>query len=795
MGINPGHKLVGLFASKVGVLGGATPGQDLAVAVSGQSRLLSTAKLMPPKKQKSADAVQTDPRFARIHSDPRFQRLPQQQNKVKVDKRFSRLFTDKEFKVVKQSAPVDSKGRKSKSGSDDALQRRFEMDEDDEAAAPTKKKKRLKAEAEEEEEEDEDEEEEYDGKAKYEEGEGSTTEDDSDDDDEVEGEDDEDEEEESALLSFIQEQASVTRVKDATSRLAVVNCDWEQMRAVDLLVMLRSFVPSGGSIRSVGIYLSDLGAEQQRLEAVRGPSGIWEEADDDDDDDDDVRGGKRKSTAGRGGKDGVVDGGKVDNEKLRKYELDRFKHFYGVVTCDSARTADAIYTECDGTELEASSMVLDLRFIPEDMSFVREPRDEATEVPAKYTTPAFASTALQQSTVTSTWDADDNERKKAMQRDFKKSGMKEIEYSKYLASESDDDGDGVEEYPFLDAPLAPPKGKAGGGGGASALRALGVGGGGGGGGGVDEEGSEGDDEMTHELTYLPALEEKTRQKAKRREMGLPDEPEAPSVFELEEQKRAKKAKQRKQERLAARNGGGAAAAAADEADDADADDDDGMSAGMADDPFFAEAMAERDEEDRQARGVKPPPKGRAAAASSSAADSARGEVDRRKGKKGKKGRPVLTPEEAAAEAKRAAELELLLMDGDAEDVRGYDAKQLELPAGGRNIKGKRRARDEEKAAAATAAAAEDGFKLDAADTRFEKLFRSSDYAIDPTHPKFKRTVASEQLMEEVLRRHEVAPAKPEPAAKGAGSDPVLAKLVSSLKAKGKAKAKGKSPAK
>ena len=745
---------------------------------------------------KKADAVQTDPRFARLHTDPRFQRLPKQQNKVKVDKRFSRLFTDKDFKVVKQSAPVDSKGRKSKAASDDAIQRRFEMDEDDEAAAPTSKKKRRKAEVspveqvEEEEEEEEDEEGDEPGEGEqdvdeedggFEEGEGSTTEDDSDD-DEVEGEEDE-EEEESALLSFIQQQASVPRVKDATSRLAVVNCDWEQMRAVDLLVMLRSFVPSGGSIRSVAVYLSDFGAEQQRLEAVRGPSGIWEEADDDEDDD--ARGGKRK---GKGAKSGVIDGGKVDNEKLRKYELDRFKHYYGVVTCDSARTADAIYTECDGTELEASSMVLDLRFIPEDMSFAREPRDEATEVPAKYATPAFASSALQQSTVTSTWDADDNERKRAMQRDFKKSGIKEMDYSKYLASESDDDDDdGVEEYPFLDAPLAPPKSKSGVG--ASALRALGVGGGGG-----ADEGDEGDDGMTHELTYLPALEEKTKQKAKRREMGLPDEPEAPSVFELEEQKRAKKAKQRKQERLAARNGGGAAAAAvaADEADDDD-DDDDEMPADMADDPFFAEAMAERDEEDRQARGLKrPATAGRAAAASSSAADPARGgNVDRRKGKKGKKGRPVLTPEEAAAEAKRAAELELLLMDGDAEDVRGYDAKQLELPTGGKNLKGKRRAREEAAAAAATAAAAEDGFKLNSSDKRFEKLFKSSDYAIDPTHPKFKRTVATEQLMAEVSRRHEIAPAEPEPAPKGASSDPVLAKLVSSLKAKEKAKGKSK----
>ena len=44
----------------------------------------------------------------------------------------------------------------------------------------------------------------------------------------MEGEEGEAEEEQSALLSFIEQQASVPRVEDATSRLAVVNCDWEQ---------------------------------------------------------------------------------------------------------------------------------------------------------------------------------------------------------------------------------------------------------------------------------------------------------------------------------------------------------------------------------------------------------------------------------------------------------------------------------------------------------------------------------------------------------------------------------------
>ena len=144
------------------------------------------------------------------------------------------------------------------------------------------------------------------------------------------------------------------RVEDATSRLAVVNCDWEQVRAVDLLAVLRSFVPSGGrlrtlarsvaliltptlalalaltqnvpsggsilpphhSIHSVRVYLSDFGAEQQREEEAHGPRGIYQDEEEEEDED------EEEAEA-----EGVVRGGKVDNEKLRKYELERYKHY------------------------------------------------------------------------------------------------------------------------------------------------------------------------------------------------------------------------------------------------------------------------------------------------------------------------------------------------------------------------------------------------------------------------------------------------------------------------------------
>ena len=128
---------------------------------------------------------------------------------------------------------------------------------------------------------------------------------------------------------------------------------------------------------------------------------------------------------------------------------------------------------------------------------------------------------------------------------------------------------------------------------------------------------------------------------------------------------------------------------------------------------------------------------------------------------------------------------------DADDGgRHYNAKRLELPAGRRDLKGKRRAR--EAAKTAEAEAADDGFQLDTGDARFQHLFRSHEYAIDPTHPKFKRTVASEQLMAEVSRRHVAEPPAAEPQRpSGASSDAALKALVSSLKSKATAKAKAK----
>ena len=58
----------------------------------------------------------------------------------------------------------------------------------------------------------------------------------------------------------------------AACRLALVDLDWDKLRAVDIFAALRSFLPVGGAIKRVTVYPSDYGLERMAQEAAEGPT-------------------------------------------------------------------------------------------------------------------------------------------------------------------------------------------------------------------------------------------------------------------------------------------------------------------------------------------------------------------------------------------------------------------------------------------------------------------------------------------------------------------------------------------
>lgn len=59
--------------------------------------------------------------------------------------------------------------------------------------------------------------------------------------------------------------------EETSRRLAVTNCDWDNMRARDLIVLCGSFCPASARLSSVTVYPSDFGLKMMRVEAAAGP--------------------------------------------------------------------------------------------------------------------------------------------------------------------------------------------------------------------------------------------------------------------------------------------------------------------------------------------------------------------------------------------------------------------------------------------------------------------------------------------------------------------------------------------
>jgi hypothetical protein len=621
------------------------------------------------KKRKLASEpdgpVITDSRFTKFHSDPRY-RLPGKKHHVKLDERFSRVLKDDEFsrraKVDRYGRPVDTGGEKKR------LKKRFEFEEDedlapDDDADVQKELQRVKK---------------HDPLRDGRESASSSEESSSDEDSGAE--------EETIVLP--EAQGGDIPKGEVTSRIAVVNLDWDNIRATDLMAVFSSFLPSTGRLTKVSVYPSDFGKERMEREEMEGPpkdiftgkaedySDSESEADEDVADDEKI-------------KDQIVkpdEGDEFDSAKLRQYQLERLRYYFAILDFSSLTAAKAVYDSADGAEYLSTANFFDLRFVPDSADFTSDiARDECTRVPEGYKPNEFITDALQHSKVKLTWDADDVTRKEVQARAFRGSrkDIDENDLKAYLGTDSSeeekDNGDQATSTKEqerrkmrtllgLGAEPAPKSKK------------------------EDKERPIGDLQITFSSGLSGSKDKKTS--------VFENEPE-PNETTLE--KYVRKERERKQLRKAKFKGTVAPDAQPEVEEDAGFDD-----------PFFAEPSHDK----------------------ASASKLRKEERLKRRAER--------EAEEKASAAKRA-ELELLMVDDKETEMRHFDINEIEKAERRAKKKGKKGKKSKEGGMEPVVV---DNFDVDSQDPRFARMFENHELAIDPTHPRFKGTAGMKKLLDE-----------------------------------------------
>ncbi|KAF2271350.1 uncharacterized protein EI97DRAFT_437939 [Westerdykella ornata] len=645
-----------------------------------------------PQSQSAAKKKSSieDARFANFKTDPKFRLPSKKRSKTQLDERFSRLLTDPDFHT---RASVDRYGRKiGKGRGKEELRRMYEVEN---------------VEGEESNEEgDEDEEEglnlETESAKKMDRAveremkkvairgqkgrdiirEGAE----SSSSDESSSDEEEEVEEEVEERTELAQPGAEVPMGEVTTRLAAVNMDWDNIRASDIMAVANSFVPAGGRILSVVIYPSEFGMERLQREEIEGPPREIFAA----------SSAKNKNNITSLDADGAEDekdansdlenGEEFDSKALRAYQLDRLRYYYAVITCSSLETAKSIYDNMDGREYLSSANFFDLRFVPDGTTFDEDPHDECEALPDGYKPNEFRTDALTHSKVKLTWDAEDTTRKEVQKRAFSRKEIDENELQAYIGSESESEEEQAN----------PEK--------VAAMRAA-----------LGLDSSEGT--------------KKSRSDKRDRDFQKPEgdleitfsaglssnAPKGP-VIEIEEttiEKYVRKQRERKQRRKerakALAEGRDPDAKPEQEPQKTVADEDDPWN-----DPFFADGP-----------------------------NSAKEAKELKKAKKAKK-REEQEKEEKDKAAQRA-NLELLMMGDEDEEMRHFDINEIMKAEKAKKKKGKKKTKGE-------AAPVEDNFKVDTQDPRFAELYENPDFAIDPTHPRFKATPGMNALLEEARKK-------------------------------------------
>lgn len=705
-----------------------------------------------------AEAPQiTDPRFTNIQSDPRY-RLPGKKHKVKLDKRFSQaLKQDDDFnrraKVDRYGRPLDTDSERTR------LKRKYEFEEED-----------SDDDVEEEEEDGADDDDEVQRELKRVGGVVDTTRDllregrDDGEDSSSESSSDEDEEEvdvEEAELAP-QTQDGVPE-GEVSSRLAVVNLDWDNIRAEDLMAVFSSFLDPNGKLLKVAVYPSEFGKERMQREEMEGPpkeifaaaaaaereDNEFENFGSESEGEEDDEALKEKLIRPD---DGSAD---FDSAALRRYQLDRLRYFYAILTFSSPTTAKHIYDAVDGTEYLSTANFFDLRFVPDDTDFSSDtPREQCTAIPSNYKPNDFVTDALQHSKVKLTWDAEDNSRKEAAAQAFRSKDIRDlddVDLAAYIGSDSEDEAANSEEEEEDDATTAngtsrketerqkmrsllglaaepAPSSKS-----------------------KKDRGPVGNVEITFSAGLTSNNNKNTDDPSKNRSVfENSPEPEETTIEKYVRKEKERKARRREKAR-ATREGrtlpddaSDDAASNDDENDDggprvvtagdgeADADDDDlGFN-----DPFFTDPSDP---------------------ATAKAAASEKKKIRKEERLQKRREREA----EEAASAKQRRELELLMADdaageGDGDKkgpVRHFDMREVEKAEKRARKEAKRNGKKKDGNGQAQGLGQDDAFKMDTEDPRFAgRLFGNHEFAIDPSNPRFKGTNGMQALLEEGRRK-------------------------------------------
>ncbi|KAL1509267.1 hypothetical protein ABEB36_004030 [Hypothenemus hampei] len=631
-----------------------------------------------------------DKRFEHIKSDPKFRRAPKSQSKVKIDKRFQSMFTDKKFQV---KYTCDKRGRPVRHHSTNDLKRYYDVSseesETESVDSHNESGKYVRAPQSEVDSSEEIEDSKNDilnvkdnkdktiseqikGKLRnlnvdYARGEKSLYSESSSDDEES---DDEVSDSEEIEHKWGELDADAERTENATHRLAACNLDWDRIRAVDLMVLFSSFLPSSGTVESVIIYPSEFGKERLKEEEVKGPIELVKT--------------EREENSG----EETEEGSKYHMEKLRQYQLNRLKYYYAVITFDSAHSANKIYTECDGMEYESSATKLDLRFIPDDMTFDDQPKEQCNKLPDKYEPRFFTTTALQQAKVELTWDETNPDRLEFTEKlnTGKLDDISEKDLQNYLASssgEEDNVEDSENESVNSDSQLSQ------GGDNLEKYRAL-----------LQDievkEKEKSETDVGLEISWGINLKEKTDKLIKEKQKS--EEEKTPFQKYLDKRKEKRKEKKIKK-KLEEEN-----------SEDSDMPEDIDMN-----DPYFAEEFNKK---------------------------------DFKKTSNLKKNKKEELKEETEEDKQRQAELALLVMNGeDTEEKKHFNFKKIQ--ESNSDVKGKKKKikkKDKEEKQD------NDEFKVNVNDARFSALFTNHHYNIDPSNTHYKKTKAMEALIEEKIKR-------------------------------------------